>query len=258
MKCEVCVLGGGPAGASLARRLAQMGRQVILIEKHPFPRPHIGESLPPGILPLLRTLGLQMQVERVGFLRPRRAVIRWGGEQRRQQEWEGEPGFQVDRGRFDQILLEAARQAGVQIVQPAQAERPVREAKSGWSIPIGQNGGRSEIQARFIADATGRRALLGGRKIRFSAPTLALYAYWRQSGLSGPETRVEAGCSEWFWGAPLPDGSFNAAVFIDPRRLESSASSGSAQDRLECFYRQLLQSSTLLQGCLQGTRMGAV
>lgn len=256
MNFEVCVLGGGPAGAAFALRLAQIGREVALIEKHPFPRPHIGESLPPGILPLLDGLGLQMQIESAGFLRPCRAIVRWGTQREIDREGFQQPGFQVDRGRFDRILLEAAREAGAAVLQPAQAERPIRDGEAGWRIPVRLPGSRKEIRARFIADASGRRALLGGRKVRSSAPTLALYAYWRKSGLSGPETRVEAGRSEWYWGAPLPDGSFNATVFIDPQRL--SAGSGGQAVRLEDLYRQLLRSSDLLRGCLQGELCGAV
>ncbi len=257
MNCEVCVLGGGPAGAAFALRLAQIGHQVVVVEKHPFPRPHIGESLPPGILPLLQTLGLRLKIESAGFLRPRRAIIRWGEERQRDPASWQEPGFQVDRGLFDQILLQAAAQAGATILQPAQAGCPTRNGPADWRIPVRHNGSRREIRSRFIADASGRRALLRGRNVRYSAPTLAMYAYWPQSPLCGLETRVEAGRSQWYWGAPLPDGSFNATVFIDPRRLGRS-NCAKAQSRLEDLYRRLLRSSTLLEGCLEGEPMGAV
>lgn len=253
MKCEVCVIGGGPAGSSLARRLAQIGRQVVLLEKHRFPRPHIGESLPPGILPLLATLGREvlLRVETAGFLRPRRAVILWGEARRPETERAAAPGFQVDRGRFDQILLRAARDAGVRVVQRARAERPRRDAQGGWIVPFRCRGLRLKVQAGLVADASGRRALLGGRKLRFSAPTLALYGYWKKNGLQGPETRVEAGNDEWYWGAPLPDGSFNACVFVDPDRC-------AAEESLEPLYRRLLEGSALLRDCLKGRLAGKV
>lgn len=98
-------------------------------------------------------------------------------------------------------------------------------------------------------DATGRRTRLGGRKQRVSAPVLALYAYWRETSLDSPETRVEAGESEWYWGAPLPDGSFNATVFVDAERC------GGGREEL---YGRLLQRSVLLKGCRNGRRITAV
>jgi hypothetical protein len=78
-------------------------------------------------------------------------------------------------------------------------------------------------------------------------PTLALYAYWRVTGIRGPETRVEAGSEEWFWGAPLPDGTFNATVLVDPARCTASG-----RRELEPFYRSLLSRSLLLRDCLNG------
>jgi hypothetical protein len=98
-------------------------------------------------------------------------------------------------------------------------------------------------------DATGRSGRLGGRKQRVAAPTLALYAYWCETVLHGPETRVEAGESEWYWGAPLPDGFFNATVFVDPARCAR----GHAD-----LYGRLLRRSALLQGCLNGRRITEV
>jgi flavin-dependent dehydrogenase len=42
LKVEVCVIGGGPAGSTLARRLALLGHEVCLVEWLAFPRWHIG------------------------------------------------------------------------------------------------------------------------------------------------------------------------------------------------------------------------
>src|SRR5215510_11113439 len=50
---DICVIGGGPSGSTIAHRLASFGHDVCLVERHAFPRLHIGASLPPTILPLL-------------------------------------------------------------------------------------------------------------------------------------------------------------------------------------------------------------
>src|SRR5215472_11443733 len=62
----ICVIGGGPAGAAAARRLAQQGHSVVIVEKRLFPTPHIGETLSPGMLPLLDVLGIKERIEHQG------------------------------------------------------------------------------------------------------------------------------------------------------------------------------------------------
>ena len=57
---DVCVVGGGPAGAAVATQLARCGRDVVLLERHAFPRPHIGESLTPGTNIVLEKIGARL------------------------------------------------------------------------------------------------------------------------------------------------------------------------------------------------------
>ena len=253
LRSEVCVLGGGPAGSAVARRLAQLGHSVIVVEKAAFPRQHVGESIPGSVLPLLEVLGLRERLEAAGFLRPHGAIVRWGSEVDRTRGF-GEAGFQVERGRFDQILLESAVECGVMRLQPARVLE-LRQHKSGWMVRVSVDGRTLQIDADFLVDATGRANLPGGKRLRRSAPMLALWAYWRYAGAMGDETRVEAGPTEWFWGAPLPDGSCNATVFIDPVRYRDAVRKYGG---LNAFYESLLHRSALLQPYLLGTRRGTV
>ena len=46
--CDVLVIGGGPAGATISALLAERGSDVVMLEKDRHPRFHIGESLLPG------------------------------------------------------------------------------------------------------------------------------------------------------------------------------------------------------------------
>jgi flavin-dependent dehydrogenase len=228
---------------------------VILIEKAPFPRSHIGESLIGEILPLLDVLGVRREIEEESFIRTRAAWIRWTSTTE-YREFGGANGFQVDRARFDELLLCNARRAGVQILQPAR----VREIRSndgrGWSLAVETpNGDPTQVDCSFLIDATGRASILGGARVRTGASTLALYAYWHKHAVQGPETRVESGQSEWFWGAPLPNGLFNGTVFIDTVRFAQGVA---AAGTLDNFYWQLISSSELLAGCVKGTRVTPV
>ena len=65
--CEVLVVGGGPAGSTIAALLAERGRDVILAEKGRHPRFHIGESLLPANVALFDRLGVRDEVERIGM-----------------------------------------------------------------------------------------------------------------------------------------------------------------------------------------------
>ena len=252
LETEICVIGGGPAGSTIARQLACLGHAVCLVERSVFPRPHVGESLAPGIVPLLEVLHLREQIEQAGFLRPDRAIVRWSDDTDALKSQAGAPGFQVDRGIFDQLLMTAAQKAGVHVIQPALVHRPWNTAM-GWRIPICFRNIQCHINARFLVDATGRRAVNHSKKRRYTPPTIAVYAYWRTPLLRGAETRVEAGRDAWFWGAPLPDGTFNATVFVDPDHLRHLTVAG-----LEAAYRALLAESTLLRGCLEGELVSGV
>ena len=251
---EICVIGGGPAGAGAARRLALLGHSVCLIEKTDNSQNKVGESLPPNILVLLDALGVRERIEAASFLRPGKAVVRWSDESAFTKSFPAQHGFLVNRGRFDQILLEAAKEAGVALIQPAQALRPhFDETRRHWNIPVRSDSGLLKIKAKYLVEAGGKSSFFKRKRKRYSAAsTVALCAYWRNPKLDDASaTLVEAGREEWFWGAALPDGAFSAMVFIDAKR-------GRAARDLESFYRALLAESTLLRGCLSGALGGRV
>lgn len=232
---DVCVIGGGPSGSTIAHRLASLGYEVCLIERHPFPRDHIGASLPSSILPLLEVIGVRDRVEDAGFPRPERIMVWWSEALPEMRVQPGPPGFHVDRGEFDRLLLQNAEAKGVSVLQPAHAMRPERLSRGGWRIRVQHDGKLKEVTARLLVDAAGGRNLLSGRRNRISAPLLALHAHWRDVDGQEIEGRVEAGENEWFWYAPLGGGKSVAAVFIDPKRL-----SGTPRQNVNEVYRELL------------------
>src|SRR6185503_14545996 len=72
--------GGGPAGTTLATLVKKYdpGRRVLLLEKTPFPRHHVGESLLPGLVPVLKEMGVFEAVDGAGFPKKIGANYQWG------------------------------------------------------------------------------------------------------------------------------------------------------------------------------------
>jgi flavin-dependent dehydrogenase len=247
LETDVCVVGGGPAGSAIARKLALLGHQVCLVEKAAFPRSHLGESFPPSILKVLDLFEVREQIEAAGFFRPQRSLTQWSSAEAVWQSQPGDAGFQVDRGRFDQLLLEAARAVGVRVLQPARAARPVSQGTYQWSVPVHCQDGQTTIKAQFLVSAAGRQSAFYRHQQPHQVSTVALYGYWQGTQFQDCESCVEAGSDEWFWGALLPNGRFNAAVFLDAKRY-AAAKEGTCEQ----LYRSLLAKSNLLKGCLNG------
>ncbi len=246
-EAEVCVVGGGPAGATVAVRLAQLGHDVVVVEQHPFPRPHVGESLSPAAWPVLDLLGVGDLVASAGFVRTGTAMVRWRGEHAELVEVPG--GLTVDRGRLDAILLRHARDCGARVLEPGQARRPVRR-DGHWELSL--DGGT--VCARYLVDASGRRRVLAGGRATTGPRTLALHATWRGGPApDGTQTRIEAIAEGWLWGAWLPGGAFRAMAFVDPPALLAEG-----RDKSRLYHRRLASSELFAEPVGGAARAGPV
>jgi hypothetical protein len=167
--------------------------------------------------------------------------VRWGRGDEERHDPSGQ-GLLVDRGRFDQLLLERAQSLGVRVLQPATV-RERRRIDGEWRLAVHTGGRTVDLRASFVADASGRAGWLPGLRRRTGPRTVALHGYWRGANL--PATpRIEAGDDAWYWCVPLPDGRCNTLVFVSPavvRRTHRSA--------LEAQFRQSLGRSGLLDAC---------
>ncbi|HED33050.1 MAG TPA: FAD-dependent oxidoreductase [Gammaproteobacteria bacterium] len=247
---DICIIGAGPAGSCCALGLAQHGYTVCLIESDTFPRQHIGESLTAGILPLLKQLDVLAPIEAAGFYRPDAAILHWGNVDHSKPLAINSGGFQVDRGVFDTLLLDKAANTGVTVLQPATIEPPV-DTGTNWRIEVNHQSQTKNVIAQKLVIATGRKTPVKNPLQRLSPPTLAAYAYWKNSAINGIESRVEALTDGWLWGAPLPNGQFNIALFSDPDSRHFNNYSTIHQ-----HYLQSIAHSQLLNGCLAGEQQG--
>lgn len=179
----VAIIGAGPAGTAAAIRCAMAGLSVVLLERAEFPRHRPGETLHPGVEPLLRQLGVWEQVEQAGFVRHAgiRVCLR-GQEQPRVIEFGADAngpwlGLQAWRADFDEILLNRAISLGVRILQPCDVKNVLVE--NGVVIGVESNHGR--VMANFTIDAAGGRHWLAKKlqiPLTIESPRLvARYGY---------------------------------------------------------------------------------
>jgi menaquinone-9 beta-reductase len=111
----VCILGGGPAGASAAIAARRIGSEVRLIERSRFPRHKVcGEFLSPGIAPILKQLGVWQSFQALNPAIVRRMEIHVGGAVKASPL--PESAFGLSRYVFDRLLWDAAIAAGAQAV----------------------------------------------------------------------------------------------------------------------------------------------
>src|SRR5256885_16505263 len=87
---DVAIIGGGPAGSSMACYLAKAGVRCVVFERELFPRPHVGESLVPSSTRVFKDLDFLPVMEANRF--PRKFGAVWtasSGRQDYNHGWEG-------------------------------------------------------------------------------------------------------------------------------------------------------------------------
>lgn len=222
---DVVVVGGGPGGSTLAALVAKQGHSVLILEKEFFPRYQIGESLLPSTVHGICGLtGAADELAKAGFPVKRGGTFRWGANP---EPWTfsfsisprmagpTSTAYQVERSKFDKILLDNARRLGA-VVREGCAVSDVLEGDdrvTGVRYTDDQ-GVSHEVSARFVVDASGNKSRLnqrigGHREYSDFFRNLALFGYF-ENGKRLPEpNRGNILCvafdSGWFWYIPLSD-----------------------------------------------------
>jgi flavin-dependent dehydrogenase len=234
--CDVLIIGGGPAGSTAAILLAERGYRAVVLERARHPRFHIGESLLPANLPLLRRLGVAQQVRAVG-------MEKWGAEfispwDGRRQEFEFAHGwdkslalaYQVRRSEFDEILIRRAAAAGAEVVEGCRA-RDVEFLDGGRCarVQVVYDDGRDEFwDAGHLIDASGRDTFLGSRlhlkRRNKKHNSAAMYAHFtgarRERGKREGNISVYWFDHGWFWFIPLADGATSIGAVVWPQYMK--------------------------------------
>jgi FADH2 O2-dependent halogenase len=256
---DVGIIGGGPAGASLAAYLAKAGAKCVIFEHELFPRPHVGESLVPSSTRVFRDLDFLDVMEREKF--PHKFGAVWTATGRVRQfdhDWQGlspdcradirfeerdQPGvdqnytYHVDRGKFDNLLLQHAHGFGADVFEGV-AVRDVR-FEDGALPELRFSVGHREVgcRVRVVADASGRRTFLGNRlKLKVKDPVFDQYAihtwfdsYDRTATMANGSNKGDyiyvhflPITNSWLWQIPITDTITSIGVVTQKKRFAKS------------------------------------
>lgn len=253
---DVVVVGGGPGGSTLASLVAMQGHRVLILEKEKFPRYQIGESLLPSTVHgVCRLTGADDDLAEAGFTRKRGGTFRWGG---RQEPWtfsfsvspniaaSTSFAYQVERKKFDEILLDNARRRGAEVREECLVSDVICDGgRVAGVIYSDRDRNEHRVLTKYVVDASGHKSRIykrvgGAREYSKFFRSLALFGYY-EGGKRLPEPcsgniLSAAFDSGWFWYIPLSKTLTSVGAVV--RREMASKIQGDPEKALEALIQE--------------------
>lgn len=252
---DVAVVGGGPAGSTIASYLARAGLTVAVFESATFPREHVGESLVPATTPVLVEIGALDKIDEADF--PKKYGASWTSAESRDiptlgygglsHGWtadiqfveRNQPGvdrdytFHVDRGKFDAILLKHAEEQGADVFTGVRVLSVDFDDPDQVTLTCRLGGRSVPFTAGMVVDASGRQTMLGRQlKIKVTDPVFDQYAVhtWFEgldrTALAGGRTQADHIFvhflpikDTWVWQIPITETVTSIGVVTQKRRF---------------------------------------
>jgi len=259
---DVVVAGGGPGGSIFAGRLAAQGRRVLVLERERFPRFHLGESLLPQSIPILKEVGcFEEAMDR--FIVKRGA--RFHDEGGRTSRYDFNDAFdrkttfafQVPRDEFDALLLDRARALGAEAREGWSVDAIVLDRGRAVGVEATDPAGRTHaLDARMVVDATGRDALHAhATRATTKVPHLdktALFSHftgaWRDDGERAGDIQIVLFDAGWIWCIPFKDGRTSVGAVVSSAWMKSRRPG----ETVDALYRRALSESRVATRLLEG------
>ncbi len=229
-RCDLLVIGAGPAGAGLAAAAAQRGMRVLLIEAARHPRPKAcAEYASPRIAEELARLGLAAEswqsaaVPLQGMRLLAHGVVtdlRYADARGPRSAWG------LDRRRFDAVLAAYAAASGARLMEETRLVSLLRDGGRDGGRVVGAellgHAGTTRVRAEWTVGADGARSLAARllgveRPLRFPR-RLGLIAHY--SGVDGltQSGEMHVGRNGYIGLAPTPGGELNVGMALPMAR----------------------------------------
>jgi FAD-dependent halogenase len=261
---DVIVIGGGPAGSTASTFIAMQGFRVLLLEKYKFPVYKIGESLLPatvqGICPML---GVDRALGQANFVVKRGGTFKWG---KASEPWtfsfasssrlnsRYNTAYQVERMKFDLILLNNARAKGVDVRENCSVRQLIKSKNRVSGVEyVDHLGSERRCFSRYVIDASGHQSTLakeaGARRYSEFFQNVALFGYF-DGGKRLPEPNRGNILSEafdlgWFWYIPLSESLTSVGAVIGKEHAVHLGKN------LDGAFRDLICSCPLIKSMLE-------
>jgi flavin-dependent dehydrogenase len=233
---DVVVIGGGPAGTTIASLLTEKGWSVCLLEKVHHPRFHIGESLLPMNMPILEKLGVLEKVADIGIKKyaaefnsqvtsPEQDIFYFAKAANKDYPF----AYQVRRSEFDELLFRNSKDKGVKAfegitVNKVDLDQPVKKV---WAT--NGTGESKEFHCQYIVDASGRDTFLSKKlntkKKNPDHQMAAIFGHFhdveRRAGPDEGNISIYWFEQGWMWLIPLKDGMMSAGCVCWPDYLKT-------------------------------------
>jgi flavin-dependent dehydrogenase len=263
-KCDVLVIGGGPAGSTAAALLARRGHKVIALEKAHHPRFHIGESLLPMNLPVFERLGVMDKLREIGVFK--RGADFESDDERGYNTFAFDRAignspphaYQVWRQDFDKMLFDHAGECGADTREGCEVKAVEQVGPRESLAEVASDDGRSyRIAARYVVDASGRDAFLSGKKkLKMRNPqhqSAAIFGHFSgatfRPGEDAGNISIYRFAHGWMWMIPLPHGVMSVGAVCRPDYLKQR------HGRTTGFLMETLQANPALWARLEGATL---
>jgi len=245
MKCDVAIIGAGPAGSIAGALLCQRGYDVHIVEKQHFPRFSIGESLLPQCMKFIEKAGMLEAVEAASFQFKSGAGFRRGEEFSSfdfSKKFSSGPSstFQVPRAKFDQILAQQAEKQGVTIQYGAAIDSIDLSHEPILSL-TSDDGATHKLESKFILDASGFGRVLP-RLLDLEKPSkfpsrVSVFTHIEDRAASDSLNREQTLIvihpefkDVWYWLIPFSNGLSSLGVVLPEQQYESNVHSSLLED----------------------------